>query len=260
MTLSRRRSILLAIYWPKKRKVIVERNVRFNPDEVLIDDIQSEGEKVTEVVVPDIAADYIRIPDAPEPPALEPPALKSDSEDELHDKELTRLEKAHAWEVAQLNANGLSSRYVFKTKHDSDAARTPRLFDRAATTAGALASRIEREYNHHQHAVHASHQIRFANGLGDILRKAEGHTESIEELLGIFAVKTSINDPAAPAYEWLDDATARTTISGLLEEYVTRVCNPSNGALDSERRKKSENLIRGWTDVRSRDFGGLGPR
>ncbi|KAJ7465875.1 hypothetical protein FB451DRAFT_1172243 [Mycena latifolia] len=31
------------------------------------------------------------------------------------------------------------------------------------------------------------------------------------------------------------------------------VCNPSNGALDSELRKKLENLISGWTDVVAKD-------
>ncbi|KAJ7453753.1 hypothetical protein FB451DRAFT_1144628 [Mycena latifolia] len=117
------------------------------------------------------------------------------------------------------------------------------LFDRAATTVHVLGSRIQDEYNDDPYAVHASHQIRFAKGLGDILRKAEGHTDSIEDLFKTFA-PGHFNPPLG----WVDDATARMSITESLDEYVTRVCETSGGAVDTELVQKLENQIRGWRD------------
>ncbi|KAJ7453742.1 hypothetical protein FB451DRAFT_1519079, partial [Mycena latifolia] len=117
-----------------------------------------------------------------------------------------------------------------------------RLSDHAAPTLRLLDFRIW--YTGHPHAVHASDQIRFAYGLRDILQKADGHTDFIEQLLMIFGHQNCI--PPAPHFGWLDNPTACTTITESLDEYITRVCQTRSDTVDSEFKQKLENNIRGW--------------
>jgi hypothetical protein len=61
------------IYWPKKRSVTIKREVRFDPDEILIpeDKLSNKGEWPT-------FGDYSvtnKIPTTPTPPVVEPPAI-----------------------------------------------------------------------------------------------------------------------------------------------------------------------------------------
>ncbi|KAJ7453739.1 hypothetical protein FB451DRAFT_1408622 [Mycena latifolia] len=118
------------------------------------------------------------------------------------------------------------------------------LFDRAASTVHVLGSRIQGIQDEYTYAVHTSHQIRLAKGLRDILQKAEGYTDSIEEFLMIFS-PPHFGPPWDPL-SWVDNPTARTIITESLDDYITRVCQTTSGAVDSELKKKLKYQIRGW--------------
>jgi hypothetical protein len=87
------------IYWPRKWKVTVERNVKFNPDEILVGDIQSEGEKVDDaVIVQDIPADQpdpAKIPEAQEAPASQPEQSEHSDSGEDEEPVLPRRQSRH---------------------------------------------------------------------------------------------------------------------------------------------------------------------
>ncbi|KAJ6568526.1 hypothetical protein B0H19DRAFT_1256287 [Mycena capillaripes] len=74
--------------------VTVERDVRFNPDEILASDIQSKGEKVQkEVIVQDITADApdpVKIPEVQEAPAFEREPSEPSEPQEQEEPEIPR--------------------------------------------------------------------------------------------------------------------------------------------------------------------------